>query len=114
MRNFFLLSFFCVSIATASLAQTENVSIYEGDGALLRLSGDAASVLVGDPRVASVQAVSARVIYVGGLSVGTTTVSALDFADNEVANFAINVIPDNRDVVAITRPLNLDLAILEV
>lgn len=62
-----------------------------GEGRLLRLDRDAANILIADPSVADVQAVSPRTVFVFGRKPGQTTLSATDAGSGTAAQLVLRV-----------------------
>ena len=75
-------------------SQGMTIPISEGQGEVVRLERAAASVFVGDPNVAAVQAVSDVTLFISGVSPGTTNVFALDREDQLIASYEVTVNAD--------------------
>ncbi len=88
-----LLSLFVASVAAAQATLT--LSVTEGQGQLVELPQSASSVFVGDPAVASVQAVSDTTLYVAGVALGSTNVFALDFGEQLIVEYRVRVLQNN-------------------
>ena len=73
------------------VAAGSTVSLEVRQGQLLRLARPAASVFVADPETADVQAHSATLVYVFGRKAGTTTIFAVDEAENLLFSSAVHV-----------------------
>ena len=82
-------------IAWTQAAMT--VPIAEGMGQVIRLDRSAASVFVGDPNVAAVQAVSDDTLFVSGVGPGVTNVFALDRDDELIASYEVVVTADTNE-----------------
>lgn len=91
--------------------QTPSVTVTEGSGRVLRLPQEAASVFVGDPGVADVQAVSPQGLYLSGIAPGETNVLALDFDDQLIAAYRVFVTANNTGATALLREGDSDIAI---
>lgn len=87
---------------TAARAQS-TLDVVEGSGRLVQLSRDAASVFIGNPAVADVQAVSGRSLYLSGIGPGETNIIALDFDDGLIAQYRVRVVADNAEAASIIR-----------
>lgn len=90
-------------LAPMALRAQGALDIVEGAGRLVQLPRDAASVFIGDPQVADVQAVSPRSLYLAGIAPGRTNILALDFEDNLIASYDVIVVADNAEAAAIIR-----------
>lgn len=100
-----------VLFALPVLAQSPSVAVVEGTGRVITLSEEAASVFVGDPGIADVQAVSPRSLYLSGVSPGTTNVLALDFEDRLIAKYQVRVVANNDDEAALLRESSADISV---
>lgn len=67
-----------------ALAQSQPLSVEVDHVTRLNLSGSAASVIVGNPRIADVTVVDARTLYVSGRAYGTTEIVVLDGAGRSI------------------------------
>lgn len=95
-----VLALLVIAAATGARAQSPRIDVVEGRGRVVMLPRDAASLFVGDASVADVQAVSARSLYVVGVTPGTTNLLALDFADELIAQYSVRVLADNDPAAA--------------
>ena len=77
--------------------QSMTIPIAEGMGQVIRLTRPAASVFVGDPNVAAVQAVSDETLFVSGVGPGVTNVFALDREDELIASYEVVVTADTNE-----------------
>lgn len=102
MIRLLLAAVLALIMPVAAAAQTA-LTVPEGGGRLVNLPREAASLFVGDPGVASVQAVSGDAFVLGGVRPGRTTVFALDFDDRQIANYAVTVTPDDAGAVGALR-----------
>jgi pilus assembly protein CpaC len=73
------------------VAASSTLSLEIRQGRLVRLERPAASVFVADPETADVQAHSATLVYVFGRKAGTTTIFAVDEAENLLFSSAVQV-----------------------
>lgn len=71
---------FLASVATASvsLAQASTMNVEVDRSARVRLTGGAASVIVGNPQIADVTVVDANTLFITGKGYGVTQVVAVD------------------------------------
>ncbi len=76
---------------SAVIAAGSTLSLEIGQGRLVRLEGPAASVFVADPETADIQAHSATLVYVFGRKAGSTTIFAVDEAENLLFSSAVQV-----------------------
>lgn len=74
------------------MAASDQIELEVRQGRLIRLGQPAASVFVADPETADVQAHSATLVYVFGRSAGTTTIFAVDEAENVLFSSAVEVL----------------------
>lgn len=80
------------AIAQTQGATPQNVAVVLLDqGRLFRLDHDATHVLIADSRIADVQVISPRLVYVYGRQVGQTTLHATSAEDNVLAALTIRV-----------------------
>ncbi len=74
--------------------KVEEVPVYQVElnkGRLIRLQGNATSVVVADPAIADIQVVSPRSVYVNAKTIGETSIMAMDKNDTEILNATIEV-----------------------
>lgn len=79
-----LLALAVLAPAPLALAQSRPLSVEVDHVARLNLSGSAASVIVGNPRIADVTVVDARTLFVSGRAYGTTEIVVLDGAGRSI------------------------------
>jgi hypothetical protein len=70
---------------------------------LIRLEGDAAQVIVGNPAIADVTAQDARLLVVTGKSYGTTNLIALDAKGKEILSARLSVREGNARQITLYR-----------
>jgi pilus assembly protein CpaC len=75
----------------ATVAAGSTLSLEIRQGQVVRLERPAASVFVADPETADVQAHSATLVYVFGRKAGTTTIFAVDEAENLLFSSTVKV-----------------------
>lgn len=92
-----------MALAGPAAAQTPRLTVVEGQGRVVSLPREASSLFVGDPGVADVQAVSGRSFYLGGVAPGTTNLFALDFEDNLIVGYTVQVLANNDPAAASIR-----------
>ncbi len=74
------------------MAASDQIELEVRQGRLVRLERPAASVFVADPETADVQAHSATLVYVFGKGAGTTTIFAVDEAENVLFSSTVEVL----------------------
>ncbi len=87
--------------ARALSAATLDVRIDEAR--LIRLDGDAAQVIVGNPSIADVAVQGARLLVVTGKSYGSTNVIVLDRDGREILSTRLGVAPNDARLVTVYR-----------
>ena len=70
------------------------LEVIKGQGRLVRLSSPASSVFIANPAVADVTVKSTRMVYVFGVTTGSTTLFAVDKNENLVADIKVVVTHD--------------------
>jgi pilus assembly protein CpaC len=90
----------CLAAHCAALAQPPpsppqygSVTIQSGSGSVITFRSAAANVFVADPKVADVHPASSTSLFVFGVSVGRTTVAALDTAGHLISQYEVTVRP---------------------
>ena len=76
-------------------AAGETLTVTVDKSELLRIGRAASTVVVGQPSVADVQVESPRLVLVLGRAVGETNLIILDSNGDEIANYAILVVPES-------------------
>lgn len=71
--------------AVSEVATSQDVELLVKQGRLLQLPGIASKIMVADPKVASFQVSSPSSVFVFGEGAGTTSLYAMDAADNVIA-----------------------------
>lgn len=74
---------------------SRRIAMGVGKSIIVDLPGEAAEIVVGNPKVANAVVRSTRKLYVMGLDVGQTTIIAVDRAGQQIANLEISI---GRDV----------------
>ena len=69
----------------SEVATSQDVDLFVKQGRLLQLPGVASKIMVADPKVASFQVSSPSSVFVFGEGAGTTSLYAMDAADNVIA-----------------------------
>lgn len=92
-----------VTLAGSVAAQSPQLNVVEGQGRVVNLPREASSLFVGDPGIADVQAVSGRSFYLSGIGPGRTNVFALDFEDNLIVGYTVQVLANNDPAAASLR-----------
>jgi hypothetical protein len=88
--------------ASAPAAQ-QGIRVVIDMAAPLRLSGDAAGIVIGNPSIAGVSVQSNRLLFVTGRSYGVTSLTVVDASGATIYNGRITVIPDETGAVMVTR-----------
>ena len=78
MKRFAPLLASLIALASASAAHARPFEVPADHAALIRLPGDAAAIVVGNPHIADVMLYDARTIFVTGRVYGRTNLIALD------------------------------------
>ena len=80
------------ALASAIILKEDNILTIEvSEGVLLKLDREAASIFVANPLVADVQVKSTRMLYVFGLTAGSTTLYAVDAQENIIYSATIEI-----------------------
>ena len=90
-------------VAVPTRASGETISITVNKAHIIRLDKDAASVLVGDPRLARWNLDSPRRIFVRGRVPGETNLYILDSDGNEILSADLIVVPNQDRHVTVNR-----------
>ena len=90
-------------VAVPTRASGETISIIVNKAHIIRLDKDAASVLVGDPRLARWNLDSPRRIFVRGRVPGETNLYVLDSDGNEILSADLIVVPNKDRHVTVNR-----------
>ncbi|MCZ4281942.1 type II and III secretion system protein family protein [Kiloniella laminariae] len=72
-------------------ADSEAIKIEIGEGKLIKLPRAASNIFIANPAVADLNVKSARLVYVFGIKSGTTSLFAVDGADQVIASIPIKV-----------------------
>lgn len=83
--------------------QTQQLQLTIDTAAPVRLSADAAGVVIGNPAIAGVSVQSNRLLFVTGRSYGSTSLTVVDETGATIYNGRITVIPDETGAVMVTR-----------
>ncbi len=89
LRIFFLSAFVAAAAATPVFAATD-VIVKADEAKMLAVSGDPATVVVGNPNIADVTVQNKR-IFVHGRNFGSTNIIVLDSEGNELAALDVTV-----------------------
>ena len=90
-----------IVLATPAIAGT--FSVDAGKTAPLRLSGSAGSVVVGDPAIADVAVHTDQLLFVSGITPGTTNLLIYDKQGRLLYSSDLVVAPSNANTVKISR-----------
>ncbi len=84
------------AILAAASAHAEDLAVARDQSKVVKLSGAAATVVVGNPAIADVTMQDATTAFVTGKGFGTTNVIAMDADGRQIASFRI-VVTSNSD-----------------
>ncbi len=87
----------------ARAPQTQQMELVIDTAAPVRLSGDAAGVVIGNPAIAGVSVQSGRLLFVTGRSYGSTSLTVVDSSGATLYHGRVTVIPDETGAVMVTR-----------
>lgn len=91
------------SLFLAGAAQAQQLSVEASKTVPVRLSGSAASIVVGNKNIADVAVHDDRLIFVTGKSYGTTNLLVFNKAGQEVYNTEIVVTANSTSLVTVNR-----------
>lgn len=91
------------AVLFTSAAQAGQFTIENGKTKPLRLSGDAASVVIGNPNVADVAVHNSNLLFVSGKSFGVTNLLVFDKAGKTLYEADVVVTTNTASVVSINR-----------
>jgi Flp pilus assembly secretin CpaC len=80
-----------------------SIAVKIDEARLVRLSEDAAQIIVGNPSIADVAAQGSRLLVVTGKSYGSTNLIALDSAGRTILSARLGVAPNDDQLVTIYR-----------
>lgn len=89
MKRLMLTAAFAVLGTTAALA--EDLSVAKDQSKVIKLTGAASTVVVGNPAIADVTMQDANTAFITGKGFGTTNVIAMDADGRQIASFRIVV-----------------------
>ena len=92
-----------MSLAVASIAQDQQLSVEASKTVPLRLTGSAASILIGNKNIADVAVHDDRLIFVTGKSYGTTNLMVFNKAGEEVYSAEVVVTANSSNLVTVNR-----------
>lgn len=101
-RSLFLTLLLLLS-PVAALAQSALI-LTEGDGRVIDLPPETATVFVADPMVADAQAISPGSIYVTGYQRGSTRIVLTDDSDQTIAQYTVEVRPEGGGAEGVLAP----------
>ncbi|MEQ8403669.1 MAG: pilus assembly protein N-terminal domain-containing protein [Oceanicaulis sp.] len=90
-------------IASPALADAHTVRVPSNHAGLVRLPGDAATVIVGNPAIADAMLYDQRTLVVSGRAFGQTNVIAMDQTGDVIYAADLSVTESNRDHVRVYR-----------
>lgn len=91
------------SLTLAGIAQAEQLSVETSKTIPLRLTGQAASIVVGNKNIADVAVHDERLIFVTGKSYGTTNLMVFNKSGEEVYNAEVVVTANSSSFVTVNR-----------
>jgi Flp pilus assembly secretin CpaC len=92
-----------MSLAVASIAQAQHLSVEASKTIPLRLTGSASSIVVGNKNIADVAVHDDRLIFVTGKSYGTTNLMVFNKAGEEVYSAEVVVTANSSNLVTVNR-----------
>jgi Flp pilus assembly secretin CpaC len=87
----------------AAAAPQQGVTVPLDMATPVRLSADAAGVVIGNPAIAGVSVQSNRLLFVTGRSYGVTSLTVVDANGATIYHGRITVVPDESGAVMVTR-----------
>ncbi len=75
--------------------QLHALNVEAGSGRTVQLDGDAANLFVADPKIAEARPASPSTMFIFGVGIGRTTVSAMDSAGHPVGAYDVMVMPSS-------------------
>lgn len=101
-----VLAAFLLTAPLPAFASQMTVAMHQSD--VVRLEGDAATIIVGNPLVADVSVLDGNLLVVQGRIFGTTSVIALDASGNELLNVSVTVRPATQYAMSLHRGPNTE------
>lgn len=95
--------FALASLALAGIAQAQQLSVEASKVVPVRLSGPAASIVVGNKNIADVAVHDDRLIFVTGKSYGTTNLMVFNKAGDEVYSAEVVVTANSSSLLTVNR-----------
>ncbi|WP_213270850.1 pilus assembly protein N-terminal domain-containing protein [Hyphomonas sp.] len=92
-----------MSLAVASIAQAQQLSVEASKTVPLRLAGSASSIVIGNKNIADVAVHDERLIFVTGKSYGTTNLMVFNKAGEEVYSAEVVVTANSSNLVTVNR-----------
>lgn len=92
-----------MSLALAGIAQAQQLSVEASKTVPLRLTGSAASIVIGNKNIADVAVHDERLIFVTGKSYGTTNLMVFNKAGEEVYSAEVVVTANSSNLVTVNR-----------
>ncbi len=90
-------------LALAAAAQAQQLSVETSKSVPVRLSGQAASIVIGNKNVADVAVHNENLIFVTGKGFGTTNLLVFDRAGREIYNTEVMVTINSSNLVTVNR-----------
>lgn len=90
-------------LALAGAANAQHLSVETSKSVPVRLSGNASSIVIGNKNIADVAVHSESLIFVTGISYGTTNLLVYDKAGREIYNSEVMVTTNSSNLLTINR-----------
>lgn len=91
MKRFTLIVLALLLLPVAASAQERVMQVELNKGQLVRLTTEAASVIVADPTTADVQVVSPKLLFVHGKKIGETSIYVVDAQDQQIFSSVVEI-----------------------
>jgi Pilus formation protein N terminal region len=88
--SYFALGLFCASLALATAASAEDITVKTDETMLVKVTGKPGTVAIGNPSIADATVENGN-LFVTGRSFGSTNLIVLDQNGKELINFRISV-----------------------
>lgn len=96
----------CAALLMSASALAGQFTVESGKTKPLRLTGDAASIVIGNPNVADVAVHNGKLLFVSGKSFGTTNLIIFDKAGRTIYSADIVVTTNTANLVTVNRAGN--------
>ena len=92
-----------MSLAVASIAQAQHLSVEASKTIPLRLTGSASSIVIGNKNIADVSIHNEQLLFVTGKSYGTTNLMVFDKAGRQIYSSDVMVTTNSTHLVTVNR-----------